>query len=254
MEIVSILRVLVRRRILVLAGLVLATVGGLAAAGALPAGGRPAAPVRSGLAESRVLVDTHSSYADDLNGGTEVLGSQAALLATLIAGEAPKVSIARAAGIAPEGLDVVVSEITLPKIPSTLARSLSAVVDKPRGPYGITVHADPSVSIITIEATAPTVVAAERLARAGTAALVAVTAASARSPARSLVIEQLGPVRSIAVRGASRRGPALGIVAAVAIFGLWCSAIIVAFGLGRAWRRLAPPPAPAPGSPAPIQP
>jgi hypothetical protein len=236
MELVSIVHVLVRRRIAVALGAVLAIAVGLSAAGALPFGPHGAAAGRPGAAESKVLVDTHSSYSNDLKGGSEVLGAQAALLATLIADEQPKASIARKAGVPAGQLDVVVSEITEPKIPSTLARSVALVVDKPRGAYAITVHAGSGVSIITLNAFAPSAAMAARLARAGTDELAAVTAARAPSTKRALVIKPLGSVRAVALAPPGQRGPLFGVAAAIALFVMWCCAIVVLAGLARAWQ------------------
>jgi hypothetical protein len=232
MELVSILALLVRHRILVAAGGIVAIVVGLAAATL----GSTAAP-RSGAAEAKVLVDTHSSYTDDLQGGTELLASQAALLATLLAEEPQQRTIARAAGIARDRLDVLASEITGPQIPSTLARSLEGLVDRPLRPYAIRVYS--ALSIVTVEATAPSAAAAGSLARAATATLAAVTAARAPSAARALVVKPLGPVRAIELRPSGGRGPLLAAGAALAILALWCCAIVVASGLARAWRSAA---------------
>lgn len=236
MEFVSIVHVLARRWMLVAAGALVAALGALAAAGALPSGPAATATATTGVAESKVLIDTASSYTNDLKGGTEVLGAQAALLATLIAGQRQQEMIARAVGITPAELDVVVADITQPKIPSTLARSLSTVVDKPRRPHSITVRADSAVSIITVQTAAPDKAVATRLARAATASLAAVTAERAPSVTRSLVVKPLGTVRAIEVSASGRRGPLLGIAVGIVLLGMWCCAIVVVTGLARAWR------------------
>lgn len=235
MELVSILRLLVAQRILVAAGAVVAIAIGLAAA--LLSG---SAGARSGVAEAKVLVDTHRSYTGDLQGGTELLGSQAALLTTLLAERPQRRTIARAVGIAHNRLDVLPSQITGPQIPSTLARSLEGLLDTPRRPYAIRVHS--TLSIVTVEATAPSATAAANLARAATDTLAAVTTARAPSVARALVVEPLGPVRAIELRPSGGRGPLLGFGATLAIFALWCCGIVVVSGLARAWRSAPPAP------------
>lgn len=229
MELLSILRLLVRRRALVAAGVVVALAVGLAAVNLRSDGAPP-----SGVAEAKMLVDTHRSVTDDLQGGTELLASQAALLATLLADEPQQATIAGVAGIAPDRLEVLASQITGPQVPSTLARSLQGLVDLPRRPYAIRVYS--ALSIVTVEATAPSAAGAAKLARAATATLAAVAAAAAPSPARSLVVKALGPVRAVELRPSGGRGPLLGAGAALAILALWCCAIVVASGLARAWR------------------
>lgn len=236
MEFVSIVHVLACRWMLVVAGALVAALGALAIAGGGLPFGPATASTATGVAESKVLIDTDSSYSNDLKGGTEVLGAQAALLATLIAGQREQREIARAVGIAPAELDVVVADITQPKIPSTLARSLSTVVDKPRRPHSITVRADSGVSIITIQTAAPDKAAATRLARAAAASLAAVTAERAPSVTRSLVVKPLGAVRALEVSVPGLGGPLLGIAAGIVLLGLWCCAIVVVSGLARAWR------------------
>lgn len=243
MELIAILQALARHRMLVALGAVLAAAAGLLCAGALPGGPGLGSETRSGIAEARALVNTPSSYAGDLEGGTEALGSQAALLATLIADERQSAAIARAAGIPAAQMEVLVGGITEPKVPSRLARTLSEVIDRPRRPYAITVRADSSVSIITVQAAAPTVTMAARLARAATAALTSVTAASAPSRARALVVEPLGAVRSLEVVDKPPSAPLIGLIVTLAFFLLWSSALIILSGIVRVWRAAAPAPA-----------
>ncbi|MDX6720090.1 MAG: hypothetical protein QOJ63_2344 [Solirubrobacteraceae bacterium] len=233
MELVSILHLLVRRWPFVLAGAVVALTVGLMA-GILSSG----SAARSGIAEARALVDTHRSYTDDLHGGTERLDSQAALLTALLADEPQRRAIARAAGIAADRLDVLAPQDAGPQIPSTLARSLATLVDEPREPYAIRVTS--ALSIVTIEAAAPSAPVAARLARAASDTLAAMTAARAPSAARALVVTPLGSVRSVELTPSGGHGALLGLGATLATFALWCCAIVIAAGLARAWRAAAP--------------
>lgn len=237
MELVNVLVVLARHRLALAAGVIVALAIALAVSGALPAGPKLAGTTtHSGIAESQVLVDTHTPYAGDLHGGTEVLVSQAALLAELVADEAQVAAIARNAAIAPDKLEVITAKITEPQVLSPLARGVAKVVDKPSRPYALTIDANSTVSIIRLEATAPTAAAAARLAQAATTTLESMTVAFAPSPARSLVIKPLGAVRSLTLTSGGRSGPLLGIAAAIAVFGLWSCAIVLLSGLRRMWR------------------
>lgn len=236
MELISILRVLARRRIAVAVGALVAALCGLWGAGAVLAGGTRAAT--HGIAQSRVFVDTSSSYAGDLLGGTEVLGTQAALLGALIAGQPQNAEIARRAGVPGGGIEILVRGITDPKVPSTLSRSAVPALESPRRSHSIVVRADSAVAIVTFEAAAPTTAAAARLAQAAVDVMRATTTARAPSAGRSLVVDQLGPVRSLAATDADPRGPLLGSAIAIALFAAWCSAIVVGTGITRAWRTL----------------
>ncbi len=246
MELIAILRVLSDGWRLVALGALASIVAGLSIGGVLP-GPDLAATTRSGVAESKVLVDTRTSYAADLKGGNEVLGSQAALLATEIADEPQREAIAREVGIRLDELDVLVGGITAPKIPSTLALKLAEIVERPRLPYSITVSANSAISIITIDTAAPTRREAAALARSATTALASVTARNAPTPSRSLVIEPLGQVRSLELVTAGPSPLLIAILVAIVLFGLSCCGIVILAGVARAWRAAAPAPRPAPG-------
>lgn len=230
MELVRIARVLVHHRRVVGLAALLALAAGLAIATT-----RGTAPTR-GLAQVKVFVDTRASYAGDLAGGTEALGLQAALLGALIANERQATMIARRSGVAADSLEVLVAGITEPKRPSTLTRSIASTLTAPQRPNAVVISADSSVAIVSIIASAPTAAIAGRLAAASTDALRAVTAAKAPSPQRSLVIRQLGAVRAIGVSDAGLPGAVLGFAVAVALFTLFCGAIVIASGLARTWR------------------
>lgn len=237
MELIGILRILARRRIAVVVGALAAALCGLWGAGAVPAGGSSRAATH-GIAQSRVFVDTTSSYAGDLRGGTEALGTQAALLGALIAGQPQKVAIARRAGVPVGGIEILVRGITDPKVPSTLVRSAAPALASPRRAHSIVARVDSAIAIVTFEAAAPTAAAAARLAQAAVDVMRATSAARAPSARRSLVVDQLGPVHSLTATDADPRGPLLGGAIAVALFAAWCSAIVVGAGITRAWRPL----------------
>jgi hypothetical protein len=235
-EVVSVLRVLARRRIAIAAGAIAAVAAGLALAGELPLGPAVAVPRPSVVASARVLVDTHRSMVGDLNGGTEAIGEQATLLAELLADDAQVASIAWVAGVASASLDVRVAARPSAGTPGTLASKIVEATATSGRPYVVTVEPYPSVSIIAIETRAPDVGTATRLARATSGVLAQLVAARAPARWRSLVAEPLGTVRSLEIAGSSRRGPLLGFVAAFVLFALWCCALVVATGLGRLWR------------------
>jgi len=235
-ELLSIARRLARHRVLVALGAAGAIMIGLFVAGVGPLRRGASPGAGSGAATAKLLVDTRHPFAHDLAGGTEVLGAQAALLATLIAERGRHVAIARAVGIDPDELDVVVSDVTVPQVPSALARGVAKVTTAPRRPYAISVHADSGVSVVTLDAAAPTAAEAASLIRAARRALSDVTVARAPDRARSLVIEPLGSLRAIEVAPAARRSPLVGVAAALVLFVLWCCFVVVCDGLARAWR------------------
>jgi hypothetical protein len=246
MELMSIVGVLAGRRILVLLGALVAIAVGLAAMDAVPIGPAVGGARTTGMARSRILVDTPHSLVGDLRARADTIGAQAALLSDLLAGGEQVRAIARRAGVAPGSLVVLRPAATMPTKPSPLAEDASVAAATP-APATVTVRTSTALPIVTIEAVAPDRATAARLAGAASAALRSLAAEQAPSPPRALVVTELEPVRSVAVvSGAGRRVP-LALGGALMAFALWCGAIVVLSGLAGAWRGIATPAAGARG-------
>lgn len=227
MDILRILGVLWRRRLLVGIGALAAVVLCV-----LPVG--RSAP--SGQALSRVLVDTPTSLLADVGArGSSTAAMRASLLADLMASDQAKAAIARGARLPAGELVIHSPSGDPPLVANPLAERASIATAAATARYALSIRPDPRVPIISISAFAPDSRSAAKLAESATASL----AATARGPAgkRSVIaLRPLGPVDASEVAGPSSqmRNRILVLVA----FLFWCGVLVVAAGVVRWWRAL----------------
>ena len=232
MELISVLQVLERRRLLVALGLVIALLAGLAGAGLLP-GSPGAGPAEAtGLAQARLLLDTPAPLAADLDASADTIGAQAALLGDLMAADHQVGAIARDAGVPIDQLLVRRLALTGPAAPSPLGIR-AAAAGTPARPYSVDVRVSPTLPILSIDAFAPDVRDATALAEAATTSFERLVA----DKSGGLTVKSLEPGRAVHVAGAGGRGKLLGLAAALGVFVLWCCAVVLAAGLARAARK-----------------
>jgi hypothetical protein len=235
MEVLGLLRVLWRRRLLVLVGAAAAVALGVAV------GGTPS--TSSGFAHARVLVDTpRSQLVDTAPIGADTLTWRASLMAHLIAGEPAKERLARRLGIRPDELAVVDPALSAPQIGSSLPKSASELAGMTAVPYVLTVYLqNTTLPVISVEAVAPDREAAARLAAAAEEVLKAdvpppqpepaVTDEEAESDAFRSDLSELQPfvvreVGSVRARTVVTGGlPMKAVAAAIVVFGLWTMAV-----------------------------
>jgi hypothetical protein len=233
MELLSVLRVLLRHGRLLAAGAVVAALAGLALAGWLPIAGDRS----TGAAQARVLIDTARPLAADaVAQRVDTIGIRTALLAELMAGDRMRTVMTRAAGLRDDELTVVVPSMGSPQIATPMPdRAASAAVSR-RTAEVLTVTSDPAVPIITLRAAAPDAATAGRLVRAGATALGA--ASGAPHGPNGLVARPLGPARITTVVSGGRSRGRLAAAAAVLLLAGWCGAVVLADGAARLRRRL----------------
>jgi hypothetical protein len=239
-ELISVVQVLRRRRALVAAGVLVALAAGLLAAGRLPIGPAAVPAHATAVAETRLFVDTPHPLAIDLGADAQTIGAHAALLADLMAAEGRAREIAREAGVAAEDLAVLRPALTAPPEPGQLGERTAAA--PPGRPYTLKVTASVALPIVSLEASARDGRVAARIAEAGTKALESIASDKGPTPARRLVVEQLEPVTVTEVVAGGGRGPLLGPGVAIVTFVLWCTGVVIASGLTRAWNRPVPAP------------
>lgn len=243
MEIMSALRLLRRRRLLVALGALAALALGAAASGYVAIGPFASGKIRSAIASVQIQIDTPEPLVADLRASELVIAAQTVLLAERLTSAEAQAQIARRAGVPAARLDVESSRTEIPGRASPLAREAAAAAGAPTGHYRVNVHAAAGVPIITVLAFAPDRALALKLARAAAPALDAVTAGSAANPQSQLRILPLAPARAVErTRGGPH--PVLGVAATVIFFVAWCWLVLVADGAARAWRRHVRPPAP----------
>jgi hypothetical protein len=230
MELVSILRVLIRKRVMVgLAGLasVALALGTIYAPASSPLalGGSKAPTAR---ATARVLVDMPASLLVNEPGMRADTAATRALLLADLAQTAPvKETIARRAGVAPDELQIVTPSVSAAPLPNPLTEATVAVAKATTAPNVLKLSADGQLPIVWVDATAPDLEQARRLADAATVGLQS----KAGSDEDRLVVRQLAPPFADEVPGGS--GRLFGFVAALGTFCLLCGGIVLGAGLTR---------------------
>ena len=218
MELVPLLRVLWRRRLLVGLGVLLA-IGIAVAVG-------PAAPVHGGVATTRVVLDTPSSqivFRDPR--GADTLTWRATLLTELMATEETRVGIARAVGVPTDKVVVVVPALTAPADPTTLPIAAAEAAAIRPEPYVVAFRYDPVLPVISIETHAPNRGAAARLAEASTRALQAGSSPATTDVTQGFVVDAVAPIQARATVSSSGPVKALGL--AVFFLAFWCACVAV---------------------------
>ena len=247
MELVGMLRVLWRHRLLVVVAALIAVLVGLGVAYRI---GFPAKlesrQYHVGLGTVTALVDTPSSQVVDLGGKTgadiATLSGRAQLLASLMTSSPIKDEIATRSGVSPDRLIAVSAAGAPPGAPA----SGGASVNKSDPKANILTAGIPNVEtgdvpIISVTTQAPQAAVAARLANASIAVLkehLQTVAGIDRVPdARRVVVTQLGRARaSDEVRGPSR---VMALVAAFFVFVFGCLAILGISALVSGWRQAA---------------
>ena len=237
MELVGILRLLSRRRLLVAIGLVLAIAAGVYVT--------TAATKTTGTASARVMVDTaRSQLIHGAPRGDDTLTWRSVLLAYL-GGTRPLTDrITDEVGIRRKELLVAYPTLEDPwrpaALPSKAAEAALVVWEK----YILTVSFEELLPIISLKGEAPDREASVRLVEAAVSALIdAGTPARVEPGIQGLSVESLGPVRSKSV--VEKPKPLLGAAVAIVLFGLWCAAVVFIPLLLGAWRNAGRRPQPA---------
>lgn len=236
MELLIILALLSRRRVLVAAGLVLSVALGAYVGGLAPAHGGTRGSTGS-QALAQILVDTPvplAATSDNTLIGADTIIKRAILLADEIGSDAVGAAIAQQSGLKPDQLAVLTPLFDPVSLSTYLpdgqlpVRAAQAARKGVHQPYVVTLVAHYGVPILSIAAASPD--------DAHTGALVTATIAALRSHGTGVRIKQLGPIQTASVPagpGAHHaRGAAVGFVA----FFIWCVGIVVASGLLAALR------------------
>jgi hypothetical protein len=219
-EIVRVLAVLWRRRIAVAAGL-LAVV-----AVAVKTGG--AGPTSSGVASTRVALDTpKSQVVESLPQGVASLPWRASLLTHLAADAAFTAEVEARLGIAAGRLAVVDPSLVAPAVAASLPKAAADVAARQTAPYVLTVSMpNPTLPIVSLGAQAPDRSGAARLAAAAAAVLESRGSSDGGPGRQAFVVERIAAIHWTAV--ASGNGRIKSVVVAAVLFGLWCAGVALA--------------------------
>jgi hypothetical protein len=231
MELMPVFRTLLRRRLVVLAGLVAA----VAALAALTA--RSPGPTTAGTALSRVLIDTPDSMLTNARvAGSSVSGMRAALFADLMSSDRAREQIAKRARISPDDLVVRGGITQEPLVIGPLAERAAIAAADQAATYVLAVAPESRLPIVNLSAYGPDVKAAKRLAEAASATMATFNTVPAGEKSGA-VVRPLGPAQgSVLVSGGSNKR---AVIAAAMVFVLVCGSIVLLGGLARWWRGLA---------------
>jgi hypothetical protein len=240
MEMIAILRVLQRHRLLALAGLPLAALVGLALMYqvSLFPPGLASKDHASGVATQRLLIAAADAPSFGL--GTDITGTlagRAVLLGDLMSTDAVRADIARRAGLTPSELAIIGPSQGKPPLEISLAVAATEVANATTEPYLIAVSADGTIPIISMSVAAPNAAGAARVADAAAASLLQVMKDKTKG-APGLQIERLGLPQAKTIVDGPRK--VMGVAAAFVFMVLWCSGIVLCTGLLRQWRRRHP--------------
>jgi hypothetical protein len=233
MELVSILRVLRRRRRLVALGALLSLLAGVAiVADAVPVpeklAGRDSA---IGAATGRVLLAAAPQRTVlEQSQLTDSIALRGQLLANLMATEDVRSAIARAVGIPPDQVSIRGPSSRPPAVETSLAVEAANAAMLSYAAYGLEVSADLDVPIISFKATGPDAAGATRIVEAATGQLGELIAVRTTDTPKIRVAPLGPPVERTIVESAH---PAIGIGVALVAFVLWCAGVIVVSGLTR---------------------
>ncbi|HEY2055851.1 MAG TPA: hypothetical protein VGH14_18110 [Solirubrobacterales bacterium] len=217
MGFVALVRVLWRRRIAVLVGLVAAVAVGVV--GIKMKGPSTAATSSS----SRVLIDTPRSLVATANApGALTIYQRARVIADLMATESAEAEVARRAGLDPDEIAVLGPGAAAPPLVISGIAEQAAEVVRPVAPYLVSVEVTPGLPILTITATGADLETAVSVGNAAVATLPAV-ARAAPGGGDSVRVETLGePNIATTVSGGRKTIAAMALV----LFGVWCLAVV----------------------------
>jgi hypothetical protein len=226
MEIVSILRVLRRHRILVALGVALTAFLVLTMSYRVSFL-RPSLASKqqtSGLASARVILAARTQPAFDLESQiTDTLGTRAALLSDLLSSDNVRARIARGAGLQPSQLAVLTPVWGPPAIDVALPVSATEAAGLTYEPYVLSVTSEGKIPIISLTTTGPDALRAAKVANAGVAAVTELIASKSFGRP-DIVVEPLGPARARTLVTGPKKAIAIG--AALVVFAVWCTAIV----------------------------
>ena len=235
MELLSPLRQLLRRRRVLLLGILLCGGLGVAASGYLPAGPFASPERHSALSTAEIQIDTPRPLAADLRASTATIAEQAAMLGERLAGDDTRSLIAARAGVRASDLAVLSSRTAIIGRSSPLARAAVTASGSVQTPVRMIVSSASDTPIVSVLAAAPDRATATRLAAAAAPALSFIIASAPDTVTKRLKVEALSAPKTVTVVSGGPR-PAIGVILALIGFIGWCWCAVVFSGLARVWR------------------
>lgn len=235
MELLNPLRYLLRRKGVLLLGILLTGALGVAVSGYVPAGPFASPEHRSAVSTAEIQVDTVHPLAADLRASTATIAEQAAMLGERLGGDDTRGLIAARAGVKASGLAVLSSRTMIVGRSSPLARAAVDASGSVQTPVRLIVTTASDTPIVSVVAAAPGRATATRVAAAAAPALRFIIESAPASVRKRLRVEALSPPKTVTVVSGGPR-PMVGIILALIGFIGWCWCTVVASGLARMWR------------------
>lgn len=231
MELISPLRALWRRKLLMLPGVVCAIAFAVLVA-------HKSAPSSLTVAWTRVMLDTPKSQTvESVSDAGGSLPWRASLLVHLLATTEMRKELAARTGVPPYEVAVVDPALAVPLVEASVPQKAGDAAAAVHAPYVLTPQLpDQSIPVISLEAAAPTVAGARRLAAAAVAVLEAHGSAGGTyksailTGAGSNVLERFQAVQVAPIRThvtVTSKGPVMGGVAAFLVLVFWCAGLVV---------------------------
>lgn len=227
MELALLARVLWRRRLFVIPGLLLAFAAAYSMHGAKP--------TSIAVAWTRVVVDSQQSQVVDSNpAGVGSLVWRASLLAHLMATPELQRELAARMGLPPDQVAVVDPKLAQPQIPASVPQKASQADATVYAPYVLTPSIpNDSLSMIGLEAAAPDLAGAKRLAAAGVAVLAAhgspggtytsLVYTNDSNRIEAFTVDQVAPIRTHLLL--SSKGSVQAIFVSLFLLLGWCAGV-----------------------------
>lgn len=235
MELLTPLRLLARRRVMLVFGLLLALAAGAAASGKLAVGPLASPEQRSAIATAEIQVDNWRPLAADVRASSATIAEQAIMLAERLTADDARRLIARRAGVPFDDLRVLSSRTAIVGRPSAVARAAVDAASSAQSRYRLTVSSTAEAPIISVLAAAPDRTSAARIAAASGAAVKQLVDEAGATAHRAVQVKRLAAPRTATVVSGGAK-PLLGVIVAPIVFVAWCWFIIAAGGVFRLWR------------------
>ena len=232
------LRLLLRHRLLIVVGALLALLVAVSVIYRISPGSPHFASrsTTSASATARVLLSAPpEAAADEFSGIDRTMGTRAKLLGDLMSTEPVRANVARDAGLAPHELAIFTPAAVAPnvRIPlAVFAAQAATQTSSERGVVAIT--ADGQVPLLLVRSYAADAAGATRIATATVKGITELVA-SRQEPGAGFKVERLGQIT--AVTKVENPSKAVALIAAVVIFSMWCSAVVLVAGLFGTWKR-----------------
>ncbi|HWY89926.1 MAG TPA: hypothetical protein VNY31_04580 [Solirubrobacteraceae bacterium] len=240
MEFALLLRELLRHRLLLIVGVLIAAIAAIFSVYHLEGSKLKARTLQYSSATTQVLVDTPASVLGNVSQSFEPLSARAVVYANFMASPAVLKVIGQHAGIPGDQLYAAgpVDELQPRAVQEPTALKRNVQITGETTPYRLNFNSTTNLPTITVYSQAPTTAQAVALANGAVAGLkqyvASVETANGIPPRSRVIIRQLGPANGSVVDGGISK--ALMAIVFLVTFLLWCVLLLAAARFRESWR------------------